>query len=83
MKGETRKVNKRMKIFVKVKTKAKVKEVIKQEENSYLVSVSEPPLKNKANLAVIKALAEYFQVPKSKVILVRGEKSKQKVFEII
>jgi len=72
-----------MKIFVKVKTRAKVKEVIKQEESSYLVFVSEPPLKNKANLAVIKALAEYFQVSKSKVILVRGEKSKQKVFEII
>jgi uncharacterized protein len=46
------------------------------------VYVNQPPLEGKANKAVAEALAEYFKVSKSKVILIRGEKSKQKVFSI-
>ncbi len=46
------------------------------------VYVHEPPLEGKANKAVIEALAEYFRTSKSQVKLIRGEKSKQKVFEI-
>lgn len=47
------------------------------------VYVNEPPLEGKANRAVTEALAEYFRVAKGKVVLVSGEKSKNKVFEII
>ncbi len=47
------------------------------------VYVSQPPLEGKANKAVIEALAEHFKVAKSCVNLLRGEKSKQKVFRII
>jgi uncharacterized protein len=46
------------------------------------VYVNQPPLEGKANKAVAGALAEYFKTSKSKVVLVRGEKSKQKVFNI-
>jgi uncharacterized protein (TIGR00251 family) len=46
------------------------------------VYVSQPPLEGKANKAVAEALAEYFKISKSKVILVRGEKSKQKIFDV-
>lgn len=46
------------------------------------IYVSPPPLEGKANLAVINALADYFKVSKSKVSLIKGQKSKQKVFEI-
>ncbi len=47
------------------------------------VYVSEPPLEGKANKAVVKSLAKYFKVRDSQVILVSGEKSKNKVVEII
>jgi uncharacterized protein len=47
------------------------------------VHVSAPPLEGKANKAVTEALSEYFKVRKSNVILVSGEKSKTKIFEII
>jgi len=47
------------------------------------IYVSEPPLKGKANNAIREALAKYFEVRKSNVTLVSGEKSKNKVFEII
>ncbi len=47
------------------------------------VYVSEPPLEGKANKAVIEALAEYHEVKNSQIILLSGQKSKNKTFEII
>jgi uncharacterized protein len=46
------------------------------------IYVSQPPLEGRANKAVGEALAEYFKVSKSKIKLIRGEKSKQKVFDV-
>jgi uncharacterized protein len=46
------------------------------------VYANQPPLEGKANKAVAEALAEHFKTNKSKVVLIRGEKSKQKVFDI-
>ncbi len=46
------------------------------------VYVKASPLEGKANQEVVKALAKHFAVSKSKVILLRGEKSKNKVFVI-
>ena len=45
--------------------------------------VSEPPLEGKANNAIANALAKHFEVRRSDVILVSGEKSKNKLFEIL
>jgi uncharacterized protein len=47
------------------------------------IYVNAPPLEGKANRAVIEALAQYYTVNKNKVILISGEKSKQKTFEIM
>lgn len=47
------------------------------------VYVNAPPLEGKANSAVIESLAKYCKVKKSQVLLVSGQKSKQKVFEIV
>jgi uncharacterized protein YggU (UPF0235/DUF167 family) len=46
------------------------------------VYINQPPLEGKANKAVGEALAAYFKISKSKVSLLRGEKSKQKTFII-
>ncbi|HUT96197.1 MAG TPA: DUF167 domain-containing protein [Candidatus Paceibacterota bacterium] len=46
------------------------------------VSVKAPAKEGKANEAVIKLLAEYFEVPKSSVIIKSGLKSKHKIIEI-
>ena len=46
------------------------------------VYVSEPPLEGKANNAIREALAKYFTVKKSSVMLISGEKSKNKRFEV-
>lgn len=49
---------------------------------TYHVYVSQPPLEGKANRAVIEALAQHFNINRSKVILLSGEKSKNKIFEV-
>jgi uncharacterized protein (TIGR00251 family) len=71
-----------MKIFVLVKPHAKQSKVIKVSENEFHVFVTEPPQENKANESVIKMLSEYFNIPKSNVILLHGKKSKRKVFVV-
>lgn len=71
-----------LKIYVKVKTQAKKTEVTDLGENHYQVSVKLPPVDGKANLAIIEALHDYFGVPKNRIQLIRGEKSKQKTFHI-
>lgn len=71
-----------MKIFVKAKPNAKEKKIVKIDETHFVVSVKEPPIKGPANIAVQKALAEYFKISLSRVILVSGFSSKHKIFEI-
>lgn len=47
------------------------------------VYVNQPPLEGKANKAIVETLANYFNAKKSNVILVSGEKSKTKIFELL
>jgi len=46
------------------------------------VYVDKPPLENKANQAVLEDLAKYLEIKKNRLILISGEKSKTKTFEI-
>jgi uncharacterized protein YggU (UPF0235/DUF167 family) len=83
-----------MKIIVKAKTRAKENRVErvgqpsldldkrKEEPVIYKVSVKEVPVDGKANEAIVKALADYFDVAKSNITLISGQSSKQKVFKI-
>jgi hypothetical protein len=47
------------------------------------IYVQAPPLEGKANQATIESLAKHFGTKKGNIILLRGQKSKMKVFEII
>lgn len=81
-----------MRIFVKVKANSKENKVIEPVQrllqtderlnDYYTVCVKEPPVEGRANDAVIKTLAEYFDVSRSQVRLVSGAVSKIKVFDI-
>ncbi len=72
-----------MKLFVTVKPKAKKKSVMKIDRTHYVVAVTVPPEAGKANSAVRDALAEFLDVPKSRMVLSSGEKSREKTFEIL
>lgn len=51
-------------------------------DGSFKVRLTAPPVDGKANEALIKLLSEYFDMPKSKIEIVRGAKGRNKVVEI-
>lgn len=72
-----------MKIFVKAKPNAKEEKVEMSDEQNYIVSVKEPPVKGKANNAIRNALAVYFKTGTSCVRIISGHTSRNKIIEII
>ncbi len=80
-----------MKIFVKAKPGAKENKMNPpsprlwraKEKEWFVVSVRERAERGRANVAIAKALAEYFNVSNSQVRLISGFSSKQKTFEIL
>ncbi|MFH0771322.1 MAG: DUF167 domain-containing protein [Candidatus Omnitrophota bacterium] len=71
-----------MRISVKVKASTKQERVEKIDETNYFVWVREKPVEGKANQAVMELLAEYFDIAKSKIILLKGQTAKNKVFDV-
>ncbi len=71
-----------MKINVKVKPNSKQESVELQSDGSYLVRVNAPPVEGEANERTRELLAKFLGRPKSALQLIKGSKSKQKVFEL-
>jgi uncharacterized protein (TIGR00251 family) len=74
----------RLKIQVKVKPRSKTEDVTKEMDgNVYAVRVKEPPVEGRANRAVLKLLAKYLGVPESRLRIVSGLTSRNKVIEVM
>jgi len=71
-----------MLIKVKVFPNSKKEEIIRKSEDSFDVKVKEKPMKGKANKAVFDLLADYFEIPRGKIRLVKGSRQRNKVFKI-
>jgi hypothetical protein len=74
--------SKSRKITVKVKPNSGRNEVKQIGELAFEVKVSVAPEKGKANERVRELLADFLDVAKSRVVLVRGETSREKIFEV-
>jgi uncharacterized protein (TIGR00251 family) len=72
-----------MLVRVHVTPNAREARVTKVGEANYEVKVDEKALNGRANRRLIEILAEHFGVPKSKVSVVRGAKSRDKVLEVV
>lgn len=79
-----------MRVAVTVKTGAKEEKVTESLGGStsksgqdLVVSVKAVPIEGKANQAIAQVLAKHFKTSPSCVTLYRGQKSKQKIFDII
>lgn len=72
-----------MKIFIKAKPMSYEEKVEKIDESHFLVCVVEPPQNGLANRGIVRAVANYFKVAQSRVIIKKGFTSKNKVIEII
>ena len=71
-----------MRIIVKIKPNSKKEKIEKIDGTNFRVSVKEPPVDGKANSALVKTLAKYFNTPSSNVRIASGHASKQKIIEI-
>ena len=71
-----------MKFAVKVKLKASREGVRKVDEVTYEVATREVAEKGRANTDVMRLLAEYFGVPKSRVRIGAGLNSRTKIIVI-
>jgi uncharacterized protein (TIGR00251 family) len=71
-----------MKISIQVKPNAKENKVEKMGHHQFLVKVKAPPKEKKANKEVIETLAKYFDLPPSRLSIVAGLRSRQKIVNI-
>ncbi|MDD4027429.1 MAG: DUF167 domain-containing protein [Candidatus Shapirobacteria bacterium] len=71
-----------MKIEVVVHPNSKNPRVEKDLIGMIHVYVTAPPLEGKANKAVVVSLSKFLKVKKSGIILIKGEKSRNKVFKV-
>lgn len=72
-----------MKVSIRVKARAKLEQVEKIGETDFRVSVKAEAKEGRANHAVVELLSRYFDIPKSRIAIVRGHTSKNKIVEII
>ncbi len=56
---------------------------IKEEEDCLKVYLSAPPIQGKANKMLIKILSVFYKVKKNKINIIKGEKARNKVVEVI
>ena len=72
-----------LKLIMRYQIRVKLKQdFIKQESGDLSVGIKAPPEKGKANQELIKKLAKYFEVDESKVKIISGLSSRNKVVEI-
>jgi uncharacterized protein len=72
-----------VKLKVRVIPNAKRTEFTGYREGELLLRLNAPALEGKANKAAIEYIARYFDVPRSAVSMVSGEKSRHKIFQIV
>jgi uncharacterized protein (TIGR00251 family) len=72
-----------MQINIRVLPRSSKNEVVGQmADGSLKVKLTAPPVDGAANKALTEILSEYFDVPKSKIKIVRGLTNKNKIVEI-
>ena len=69
-----------LKLYIQPGTKRN--EVIGPIQGKLKIKLASPPIEGRANIHLIKLLAELFKVPRSNIALKSGEKSRHKIVEI-
>ena len=70
-----------MRIKVRVTPNAKTEEIVKKDDR-LLMNVKEPPREGKANKAVMRLLADYYNISQDCIVISSGSKSRDKVIEV-
>jgi len=68
---------------VKVLPKSGQQKVVKQSDGFFKIYLKSVPEKGKANKELIVLLAKYLEISQKQVKIVKGEKSRNKIVEIL
>ena len=71
------------KLKVRVIPHARKTEFTGYRDDELVLRLNAPALEGKANKAAIEYVSRYFGVPRSAVLMVSGEKSRHKIFQIV
>jgi uncharacterized protein (TIGR00251 family) len=74
--------NEQVHIQILVKPNAKKSALLKVDERGLHVAIHAKPQQGEANVELIAFLATFFRIPKTKIVLLRGERSKHKVISL-
>lgn len=69
-------------IKVKVSAGAKTDKIEEVAPDFFKIRVQEPPEKGRANNRVVELIAEYFNIPESRVYLISGATFREKIFSV-
>lgn len=70
-----------MKLFVVAKPRAKENSIKEIDDSHFAISVKEPPVKGRANFAILETLSDYLGVTRSQLKIISGYTSRNKVIE--
>ena len=71
-----------MRIYIKVSPRSSKNEVLKVSEGEYKVKLTAAPVDGQANDMLIKILAKFFDVSRSRIVIVGGKTAKIKIVDI-
>jgi uncharacterized protein (TIGR00251 family) len=71
-----------VKLRIKVKPNSKTDEVIREADGTIKVKIKAQPMEGKANKYLIEYLSKILNLPKSKIVLSKGETNAFKTFDI-
>jgi uncharacterized protein (TIGR00251 family) len=68
---------------IRVIPNAKKDEFAGEREGELVLRLNAPAVEGKANKAAIDFVSRFFAVPRSAVLILRGERSRHKIFQIV
>jgi len=71
-----------MLINVRVTPNSKKASVVRVDETTFEVRVDERAIGGAANKRLLEILSEYLRVPRSRIVIVRGAKSRDKILHV-
>lgn len=71
-----------MRYLVKIKPRSSKNEIKIIDAGNLVVYTTKSPLHNEANIALIEQLSQKFKISKSKIKIISGLKSRNKIVEI-
>ena len=72
-----------MKLRIRVIPNARKTVFAGRRDDEFVLRLCAPAIEGKANKAALEFIAEHFGIPRSRVTLVAGEKSRHKIFELV